>query len=150
MATKIVFHPLPPPAAHVGRAGCWNALRPLALVIGLFLCSISARAQLQQPLLFSGDPANPKGIAVYTRNDLIGVLSPVPGSPFPSREAVNVITLDFKARFLFTATYHPSKISMFTVDPGTGALQEVSNSPLASPSTNGPVFLSMESSGQFL
>ena len=58
MATKIVFHPLPPPAAHVGRAGCWNALRPLALVIGLFLCSISARAQLQQPLLFSGDPAN--------------------------------------------------------------------------------------------
>ncbi|PYU83431.1 MAG: hypothetical protein DMG50_08190 [Acidobacteria bacterium] len=147
MATKIVFHPLPPPAAHVGRAGCWNALRPLALVIGLFLCSISARAQLQQPLVFSGDPANPKGIAVYTRNDLIGVLTPVPVSPFPSREAVNVITLDFKARFLFTATYHPSKISMFTVDPGTGALQEVSNSPLASPSTNSPVFLSTESSG---
>jgi hypothetical protein len=95
----------PPPASRVGRAGCWNVLRSLALVIGLFLCSISTRAQLQQPFAFCGDPANPKGIAVYTRNDLTGVLTPVPGSPFPSREAVNVMTLDFKARFLFAATY---------------------------------------------
>ena len=150
MATKIVFHPLPPPASRVGRAGCCNVLRSLALVIGLFLCSISARTQLQQPFVFSGDPANPKGIAVYARNDLTGVLTPVPGSPFPSREAVNVMTLDFKARFLFTATYNPSKISMFTVDPHTGALQEVPKSPFASPSTNSPVFLSTESSGQFL
>jgi hypothetical protein len=60
------------------------------------------------------------------------------------------MTLDFTARFLFTATHNPSKISMFTVDPNTGALQEVPKSPFASPSTNSPVFLSVESSGQFL
>jgi 6-phosphogluconolactonase (cycloisomerase 2 family) len=100
--------------------------------------------------VFAVDPANPRGIAVYTRNDLTGVLTPVPDSPFPSREEVNVMTLDFTAQFLFTATHNPSKISMFTVDPNTGALQEVPKSPFASSSTNSPVFLSTESSGQFL
>jgi len=130
MATKIVFHPLPPPASRVGRAGCCNVLRSLALVIGLFLCSISARTQLQQPFVFSGDPANPKGIAVYTRNDLTGVPTPVPGSPFPSREAVNVMTLDFKARFLFAATYKPSKISMFTFDLIVVHFRKFPNRPL--------------------
>jgi len=74
----------------------------------------------------------------------------VPGSPFPSKEPVNVMSLDFAGRFLFTACNNPSKISMFTVDPNTGALQEVTNSPFASPSTNSPVFLSTESTGQFL
>jgi len=128
MATKIVFHPPPPPASRVSRAGCWNVLRSLALVIGL--CSISTRAQLQQPFVFSGDPANPKGIAVYTRNDLTGVPTPVPGSPFPSREAVNVMTLDFKARFLFAATYKPSKISMFTFDLIVVHFRKFPNRPL--------------------
>src|SRR5258708_12087256 len=60
------------------------------------------------------------------------------------------MTLDFKGRFLFTASFNPSKISMFTVDPNTGALQEVPNSPFASLSTNDPVFLSTDSGGQFL
>jgi hypothetical protein len=82
MATKIVFHPLPPPASRVGRAQCWNVLRSLALVIGLFLWSISARAQLQQPFVFAADPANPKSVDVYTRNDLTGVLTPVPAHLF--------------------------------------------------------------------
>src|SRR5260370_8900571 len=60
------------------------------------------------------------------------------------------MTLDFKERFLFTASSNPSTISMFSVDPNTGALQEVLNSPFASLSTNDPVFLSTETSGQFL
>jgi len=124
--------------------------RLLAFLMGLFLYSIPVCAQLQQPFVFTVDPANPLSIAVYTRNDLTGILTPVPGSPFRSRESVNVMTLDFKGRFLFTASFNPSKISMFTVDPNTGALQEVPNSPFASLSTNDPVFLSTDSSGQFL
>jgi len=79
------------------------------------------RAQLQKPFIFTVDPANPLSIAVYTRNDLTGILTPVPGSPFPSKESANVMTLDFKSRFLFTASFNPSKISMFIVDPNTGA-----------------------------
>src|SRR5260370_23106925 len=150
MATKIVFHPLLLAAPRVGLLGYLDWLRAFALLIGLAICSISARAQLQQPFLSSTKPANPKTVAVFTRNDVTGILTPVPGSPFPSLEPVNVMTLDFKGRFLFTASFNPSKISMFTIDPNTGALQEVVHSPFASVSTSDPVFLSTESSGQFL
>src|SRR6267378_3602918 len=150
MATQIVFGPLPPVASHAGRAGGSTLLRSLTLIAALFVCAIPAHAQLQSAFVFAADPANPKSVSVYTRNDVTGILTPVAGSPFPSKEPVNVMTLDFKGRFLFTASYNPSKISMFVVDPNTGALQEVLNSPFASLSTNDPVFLSTESSGQFL
>jgi hypothetical protein len=63
---------------------------------------------------------------------------------------VTTIALDFAGRFLFTASETANKISMFTVDQNTGALQEVPNSPFASPATNQPVFLSTESTGQFI
>src|SRR5260370_19114790 len=39
---------------------------------------------------------------------------------------------------------------MFVGDRDCGVLQEVPKSPFASPSTNSPVFLSTESTGQFL
>src|SRR5260370_15502981 len=150
MATQVVFHPFVPAVSHKGRAGRWSVPRSVTLLMGLFLCSIPARAQLQPAFVFSANPANPKSVAVYTRNDLTGILTAVPGSPFPSKESVNVMTLDFKWRFLFTASSNPSTISMFSVDPNTGALQEVPNSPFASLSTNDPGFFSPESSGQFL
>jgi Lactonase, 7-bladed beta-propeller len=107
---------------HVAHS---NALRFLTSLFLLFLCSISARAQFQSAFVFAADP---NGVAVYTRNDVSGVLTPVAGSPFPSKEAVSSMTLDFKGRYLFTANRTNSKISMFTIDPNTGALQEVPNS----------------------
>jgi hypothetical protein len=61
---------------------------------------------------------------------------------------VNELALDFKGRFLFAGT-SANNIEMFTIDPNTGALQEVPHSPFASPTTS-PEFLSTESSGQFL
>jgi len=126
-----------------------KSLRLAVLLLLPLFCCVSSRAQFQSAFVFAPDP---KGVAVYTRNDITGILTPVAGSPFPSREAVNVMTLDFSGRFLFTANRNLSagKISMFTVDPNTGALQEVSTSPFASAATNAPVFLSVESSGQFL
>ncbi len=125
-----------------------HLLRCLSLFCLFLLYSKSAHAQFSSAFVFAPDP---KGVAVYIRNDITGVLTPVPGSPFPSKEPVNVMTLDFAGRFLFTASStNPGKISMFTVDPNTGAVQEVSNSPFASQSTNTPVFLSTESTGQFL
>src|SRR6266849_2704046 len=150
MATKIEVHLYPAAACHIARVGCSIVLRSLVPLIALFLCSIPACAQLQSAFVFAADPAKPNSIDVYTRNDLTGVLTPVPGSPFPSKEPVNVMTLDFEGRYLFTASRNPSNISMFTVDPNTGVLQEVPKSPFASPSSNDPVFLSTESSGQFL
>src|SRR5260370_35353459 len=135
MARQIVSDPLSPAASHVGHAGGSTLLRSLTLMRAVFVCASPAPAQLQSPFVFAADPANPKSVSVYTRNDVTGILAPVAGSPFPSKEPVNVMTLDFKGRFLFTASYNPSKISMFVVDPNTGALQEVLNSAFASLST---------------
>ena len=121
--------------------------RALCFLCAVLAFSSSARAQFQSVFVFAADPA---GVAVYTRNDVTGVLTPVAGSPFPSKEAVTSITLDFTGRYLFTANRATSKISMFTIDAITGAPQEVPNSPFASLFTNQPMFLSTESSGQFL
>lgn len=121
--------------------------RALCFLCAVLACSSPSRAQFQSAFVFAADPA---GVAVYTRNDVTGLLTPVAGSPFPSKEAVTSMALDFTGRYLFTANRATSKISMFTIDPITGALQEVPNSPFASLFTNQPVFLSTESSGQFL
>ena len=119
------------------------------LLVSFLFCSLPARAQYQSAFVFAPDP---KGVAVYTRNDVSGVLTLVAGSPFPSKEPVNAMALDFTGRFLFTANgnVNPGKISMFTVDTNTGAVQEVPNSPFSSAATNAPVFLSTENSGQFV
>jgi len=135
MATQIAFDPLPLQRPRRPQGGS-TLLRSLTLMTALFVCAIPAHAQLQSAFVFAADPANPKSVSVYTRNDVTGILTPVAGSPFPSKVPVKVMTLDFKGRFLFTASYNPSKISMFVVDPNTGALQEVLNSPFASLSTN--------------
>jgi hypothetical protein len=124
----------------------------LALMV-LLVSSTLARGQFQQPFVFTAaaTASSPPGpaIAVYARNDVTGVLTPVPGSPFPTREPANYLALDFKGRFLFVAT-SLNNIEMFTIDSNTGALQEVPNSPFASSHTTSPVFLSTESTGQFL
>ena len=127
-----------------------DLVRCILALLFLLFCSISTHAQFQSAVVFAPDP---KGVAVYTRNDVTGILTPVTGSPFPGKQPVNVMTLDFAGRFLFTASNTgstPGSISMFTVDPNTGLVQEVPKSPFASPATNAPVFLSTESSGQFL
>ena len=120
------------------------------MLFSLLLGSLSARAQLKQPFVFGPNTAGPgPGILVFVRNDATGVLTPVPGSPFPSKAPVNRLALDFNGRFLFVAT-SANNIEMYTIDPNTGALQEVPNSPFASATTNGVVFMSTESTGQFL
>src|SRR5882762_5098138 len=75
MATQIAFDPLPPAASHVGRKGGSTLLRSLTLMTALFVCAIPAHAQLQSAFVFAADPANPKSVSVYTRNDVTGILT---------------------------------------------------------------------------
>jgi len=63
MATQIVFRPPPPAMSHKGRAALSNAFRAIALLIGLLLTSISARAQFQQPFVFAINAAFTPGAA---------------------------------------------------------------------------------------
>src|SRR5258708_12353551 len=149
MAIQILFSPVVPAVPF--RDHSWFSKSPhaLAVLLGLFLWVTAAHGQIEEAFGFAADRLGPgRGILVYSRNDVSGVLTPVPGSPFPSGAPVNSLALDFKGRFLFVATSQ-NNIEMYTIDPNTGALQEVPNSPFASPTTR-PQFLSTETSGQFL
>ncbi|MGC1614480.1 MAG: choice-of-anchor D domain-containing protein [Candidatus Acidiferrum sp.] len=101
----------------------------------------SARAQFQQPLVFSSAGA------VAVRNDQSGLLTPVSGSPFTT--ANQSLTIDVQGRFLFAIT--TNSIRMFQItDSTTGAYLEVANSPFASPNTNQPAFIAVEPAGKYI
>jgi len=101
----------------------------------------SARAQLQQPLVFSSAGA------VASRNDQTGALTPVVGSPFaPANQS---LVIDVQGRFLFAIG--TSSIHMFQItNSTTGAYQEVPCSPFASSTTDQPAFIAVEPSGKYL
>lgn len=101
----------------------------------------SARAQLQQPLVFSSAGA------VASRNDQTGTLTPVAGSPFtPANQS---LVIDVQGRFLFAIG--ATSIHMFQINNSTtGAYQEVPCSPFASSVTNQPAFIAVEPSGKYI
>jgi len=101
----------------------------------------SARAQLQQPLVFSSAGA------VAVRNDQTGALTVVAGSPFTP--ANQPLALDVQGRYLFAIG--TSSIHMYSItNSTTGAYQEVTGSPFASAVTNQPAFIAVEPTGQFI
>ena len=122
----------------------------IAIALSAFVTIIagipSASAQLQQPFVFQNNGAS---VFAGIRNDITGAITEVNGSPFPSRVVNEVYALDFKGRYLFAAS-SSSKVSMFTVDSNSGALQEVPTSPFASTITNGPAFIATEITGQYV
>ncbi|MHB8607546.1 MAG: choice-of-anchor D domain-containing protein [Candidatus Acidiferrales bacterium] len=101
----------------------------------------SARAQFQQPLVFSSAGA------VAVRNDQSGALTPVSGSPFTA--ANQSLAIDVQGRFLFAITTNGIRMFQIT-DSTTGAYQEVAHSPFASPSTNQPAFIAVEPTGKYI
>ncbi|HMD39890.1 MAG TPA: choice-of-anchor D domain-containing protein [Candidatus Acidoferrum sp.] len=122
----------------------WKILIFLAL-ISACIDVPSARAQLQQPFVFSS------GGAVAVRNDQTGALTPVSNSPFltPSQAPASGFTIDVQGRFLFAIG--TNSIRMFQItDSTTGAFQEVCDSPFASPTTNQPMFIAVEPTGQYI
>jgi hypothetical protein len=107
----------------------------------LFLAASPARAQFQQPLVFSS------GGAVVVRDDATGVLTPTNGSPFLATNTT--LTIDVQGRYLFGTGVN--SIHMYAItDSSTGAYQEVQNSPFASANTNSPIFIAVEPSGNYL
>jgi hypothetical protein len=113
---------------------------PAALVLAAS-APPSARAQLQQPLVFS----SAGGVA--SRNDQTGALTPVAGSPFTA--ANQSLVIDVQGRFLFAIS--TNSIRMFQItNSTTGAYQEVACSPFASPNTIQPAFIAVEPSGHYI
>jgi hypothetical protein len=107
----------------------------------IFLAAGQARAQFQQPLVFSS------GGAVMVRDDTTGVLTPTAGSPFPATNTT--LTIDIKGRYLFGIGVN--SIHMYAITDATaGAYQEVANSPFASLNTNEPIFIAVEPTGNYI
>jgi hypothetical protein len=104
--------------SHSRSKKYWKAL--IIVVFALTSASVpSARAQLQQPLVFSSAGA------VASRNDQTGALTPVSGSPFTATNQSLVI--DVQGRYLFALG--TNSIRMFQIsDATTGAYQEVTGS----------------------
>jgi 6-phosphogluconolactonase (cycloisomerase 2 family) len=134
-------------SARRARPVCriWPGLFALVATMG---AALPVSAQLNQPFVFDTGPGPGPGVSAYIRNDTTGALTPVSGSPFPSRVPTGGFALDFKGRFLFSAS--SNTVSMFTVDANTGAVQEVATSPFATSATSNYVLVATESTGQYV
>ncbi len=96
----------------------------------------------------NGDTTKP-AVAVFARNDATGTLTPVSGSPFVVRDLPTSLVLDVQGRFLFGAC-SGDHVCMYTFDKVAGTVAEVPKSPFAADTTDAPVFVAVESTGQFL
>jgi 6-phosphogluconolactonase (cycloisomerase 2 family) len=71
------------------------------------------------------------GLAAYSIDAASGALTAVPGSPFGVGGAPNSVAIDASGRFLIVSIYPlggGSRLAMFSIDPGTGALTSVPGS----------------------
>jgi hypothetical protein len=132
------------PLATRGLSPCDSpssiAARICLLLAVLLVLASSARAQLQQPFVYT------TGGAIATRNDATGVLAPTSASPLAVLGSPAV--LDAKGRFLFAGGNN--SIHMYQVDSVTGSYTEVPGSPFASANTNSPALIATEPTGAYL
>jgi len=120
----------------------------LSLLVAL-LAAAPISAQTTLPFVFSGATLNGgPAIAVFTRDDTTGVLTPVPNSPFAVRDAPTFFAMDVQARFLFAGC--GLRVCMYQLNKDTGAVQEVLASPFSATTTTNPIFISEDSTGAYL
>lgn len=81
--------------------------------------------------------------------DLAGVLTPVPGSPFPAVGNPLSLAVGAVNKFLYTANPDATKpsISGFSIDPTTGALAPLSGSPFPIPVSH---YIATDQTGAYL
>src|SRR5208337_1747268 len=88
------------------------------------------------------------------KNSTSGSLAAIPGSPFPAHNAAPM-AVDGQGKFLFVAG--PTSIAMYAIDPASGALTEVSRSPIPyvplpgqSQIPSNPLSLATEPTGKYV
>jgi DNA-binding beta-propeller fold protein YncE len=94
----------------------------------------------------------PNGDFVYVTNPLGyvtafsfsgGVLTEVPGSPFPAGAGVSALAVDANEQFLYTANTTANNVSGFAIQ-ASGALQPLQGSPYTSASGTGPSAIAID------
>ncbi len=90
-------------------------------------------------------------VSAYTVNPASGALTPAPGSPFPavSQQSGGTLALDPGGKFVFVNNnyYGSSSVSVFSINPASGALTAAAGSPFPT-TTSIPV--AVHPSGKFL
>ncbi|MGA8222612.1 MAG: choice-of-anchor D domain-containing protein [Candidatus Acidiferrales bacterium] len=94
-------------------------------------------------------------ISGFQLNPSTGALSPIPGSPFNERLDPFALAVDPAGRFLFAANTKDNNsgdndVSVFQINPTTGALTETPNSPFSAGNGAGPTTLATDPLGLFL
>lgn len=95
------------------------------------------------------------GISAYTIDSTTGALTPIAGSPFPTQSnfpGPNRMAIGGGGQFLYvgmSGTANPNNgVSAFTIDPGTGALTQITGSPFTAGSD--PQGMATDPSGKLL
>lgn len=84
-------------------------------------------------------------IAAFSIDSSTGALTPVPGSPFPSDEALPTI-LTFTGNFLYVINATDGSISGYAINPASGALTPIPGSPFGSENT----YFVIDASGEYM
>lgn len=91
---------------------------------------------------------NNRGVAGYSLNAATGILTPLPGSPYPtSGDEVKRPALHPNGRFLYVTNETSSTIDVFEINAATGALSTMPGSPYAAATGPGPIVI--DPSGSF-
>lgn len=121
-----------------------------------FLDGVQSSAQQYVYASASASPA-PSVVPGFTKAGQTGALNLTPGSPFNERFEGGLVAIDGQGKFLFVLNPSSNDISMFQINPATGALSEVPASPFQVPPTinpslapSQPISIGTEKSGKFL
>ncbi len=87
-------------------------------------------------------------VSAYNLDSATGVLTTVPGSPFPSAAAPVSIAVEPSGQFVYVANLHDNTISAFVIDT-TGALTPIVGGP-QTPGLDGPRHLTIHPGGKFV
>ena len=114
----------------------WILLPTFALVFSLLLingCSggmkptISPGSTTSFAFIANSGSGNVSAFTVSSN----GVLSPLPGSPFPAGAGAEFMALDSVHKFLYVSNQNSDNLSAFSVNTSTGVLTVVPGSPFA-------------------
>src|SRR5258707_12997609 len=122
----------------------------IAVVVVSSLGGFRAAAQTPQSWLFVETIVNtkPNGAVTFLRDDSSGTLTLLARSQTTFTNPCGPATIDPKGRFLYG--YCADGLSMYAVNPTTGAATEVATSPFQASTGQFGVLVVAESSGQFV
>jgi 6-phosphogluconolactonase (cycloisomerase 2 family) len=95
-------------------------------------------------------------VSAYTINPTTGALTEISGSPWPAQIGAGFVTVDPSGKFVYVANYFGSgvypyifgSVSVYSINPTTGALTEINGSPFAS-SSGYTARLAIDPTGRF-